>query len=217
MKIFIIFILAIQAFSTPIRITRLLSKFRQKYDLPSIKYNYEVENLLNEYRINKTEKWFYQDAIVPENYTNVPMMYKNKTLFKMNYPRFNSDHITEDHIFPKGWLKMCRDTFNGDIKKTFKFRIRQKGCFDWNLCSKNVYNYYSTCYKKEPPTVSRVRCSWANQFLPKFLERSFTEIACIKLDLPGPYLPDSLKGIQKRSFICYYKADVPNSDHPFMS
>lgn len=218
MKLIAVFLLIASIFASPSNILKAINNKRNDYNLPMVSYDHDLANELDLYKHTYGDKWFVKnttDFIQPANWTNTPFIYGGKQIFKMGYPRKNYrfilNYATFDHWTRKGFRYMFHDTNNGDIARTLSYRITQNRFFDWSGCNRTYYNYYSSCLKKEPPKEGGHSDSWSFQFTPFMLARSFTKIACVKLDVQGEFAPP----IQKKMFVCYFQALPETSDLPF--
>ncbi len=194
----------------------VINNARNNYNLPKIIYNDALHNDLYNFAETVPKSWWFSNtSFTPAEtgFAHVPFVYKNKTIFNMGFPKMNHFHamLREEFKGYKNYRYIFRDTNNGDISKTIKFRFSQGYCFNWKACNKTSYNYYSSCLKKEPPTEGSKSCSWAWQYSPILLERSMKNIACILTDIVGPFSPR----IQKNTFFCYSLYEKQINDYPF--
>ncbi len=203
----------------PLLLIQVINKLRINNDLPIVTYNYTLHNELNNFKETYGSNWFLLNTTLPDcNYTK-PLVYNDDIIFKRSCYKRNSFRILEYSNFTEyrqnDWNYLFHDTNNGNVAKTIKYRIRQRHCFDFDLCLSKDYNYYAYCLKNKPTNESRKPCSWAWQYYPKLLISSLEQISCVLLDVPGFALPTDLVGIQHKSFYCYGKHGKELTDYPF--
>ena len=183
--------------ASPKQVIKQINKDRREYDLPKIEYNWTLHDYLKKYK--DQGEWMYADS----NVSTVNFVYKNQT----RYSNINGVHIND------GFKYFYRDTYKDSVLKIIKFRSNQKDCFDINLCSNETYNKYVSCMTKLQ-LVNSKKCSYANSYLPMHLIRSLKNIAILKLDYKGRFVPEKNKKTQKKSFWIYGYYDVQLSDNP---
>jgi hypothetical protein len=98
----------------------------------------------------------------------------------------------------------------------FRFREMQTVCFSWSHCNNITYSNFDSCIPDNLRNKKRngqSLCGYACEFDMRLL-LPFSEIACMKTGVPGPYTPIN----QPNGFVCYAsaaKALVFNNDIPY--
>ena len=182
--------------------THQINKERDAYDLPFIIRNKTLEAQI--YNYNHDVNWYYEQGSVYSTYNYANGKYLKK----------NGDHIT-DYMNLTDYNFLFRDRTNRNIKYIMSFRRRQRKCFDFKKCNKTNFLGYTSCLINPASNKPYRKCSWAWQYYPKIIERSLTEIACVKLGKPPPNNdPNFNRENKKGAFFCYGKYNSTN-DYPF--
>lgn len=191
-------------------ILQMINKERINFNLPLVVYNYSFESELIKHRDKYGDSWFVENTTRSEYF---PLVWRNQTIAIRN-SYFNGRYIGE--YINTSFSYLFHDTYKNSMEKIIKFRVNQLNCFNWDNCLKNQYTRYVSCLKDTPILYPPLdRCAWAWWYVPQMLTRSLSEIACVKLNVTSPDVPDPLRQIQKSTFICYSNSKIPKSDNPF--
>lgn len=105
---------------------------------------------------------------------------------------------------------MFRDTLKENkLKKIFRFRIRQKKCFDFSKCSNESFNYFTTCLKSKKGIYEDLKiCSYAYAYYPLLVSPKLKYFACKINEGSGAFVPNSLKDVQENNFWCFSNINI---------
>jgi len=185
---------------------------RSKYNLSKVTYNHGLEKDLGLF----DSSWFFENST--EFFNLVPIIY-NGTVLQVRNQSLNGQfalyYYPLNKYYDQGFRYLFRDSLKNSIADILSFRAKQHDCFDFKKCSNNSFNEFQTCLIDKPVMVNSRHCSYAFYYFPKFLIRSLTQIACIKLNFAGPAVPINLVGIQNKTFFCYGKHNQLLNDKPF--
>lgn len=185
--------------------TQLLKLINKERVIP-ITYNNELHNDLIKFNESVGMNYFFEES---KNYSYIVRRY-NRT------QNLNCQFLMKEPFFRNytGFDYMFRDTFKTSISSIFKFRIKQKVCFDKNKCGV-VFDDFTTCLKDnsaENVIGDEKKCSWAMYYYPRIVHKDLQSIACLTLNRRGPSVPLHLYNTQLKVFICYgkYKKQFEN-------
>ncbi len=197
-----ILLIVLVVISTPVKLIKFINNERSKYSISPITYNYSLHDELLEFNKTVGQDWFYNKS----NYSYIVKEYNR-------VQDLNCQFLMLDNKFKdSGFVYMFRDTFKTNVLSIFKYRIKQKNCFNWKLCNKTKFNDFVSCLKDPSPGSvigNSIKCSWGMYYLPKIMHRDLQQVACLSLDRQGPSTPLHLIGIQNKAFICYMKIKNP--------
>jgi hypothetical protein len=208
---FLSLLLVFSSLASPSRVVSIINQERHLFSDSPIMFNNSL--ITDIHNFNKSIDWFYTKS---ENYS-----YHYKLLNGSR--RWNGDFILEYPEFSEykkdGWQWMFRDRTFRTVSYIIGMRIRQKSCFDWKMCNRNLFFDYITCLKSFPkiPNLPYVKCDWCYQYYPKMVEPSLKQIACIKLLNKGNNSIFIQTGDNKpMAFFCYGKFSKNiTDDYPF--
>jgi len=160
-------------------------------------FSYELYDALVEFLLTKNSGFLF------ENDTSI---YKYK-VFGTRYPMTGYGLLKRPEF--KSFSSRCRYFFHDTTKSSknsiyniFRFRIVQKKCFNYYLCSKNeTSNYFSCNIFKNSDVASRNKCSWVHRYYGHIIKDNQDSFACVRVNHPGPYTPRPW--IQTESFWCF--------------
>lgn len=92
------------------------------------------------------------------------------------------------HFRPMNYSYLFRETYKDSIPKIIRMRLSQRDCNHTDF-------------------VDGMPCSWKYIYYDTLMQ-DFTNFACKSLNFEGRWVPEWLKGIQKKSFMCYFDSKV---------
>lgn len=177
-----------------------INTLRDKYDLPPVKYDYDLHYELLRIKNNTWDGYFYEQ---------MPAQ-----CIKMPYDRCNYNRGY--FLRPLGRFPGWHDTIlmSNRILRIMKQRIAQERCFNISLCSRDEFTNWISCLKdpSEEANVLPGKCIWSYHYFPKLL-LPMTKFACVILKYETGLSPIS----QPYSFWCYTDYDWINSKNDLLA
>jgi len=187
-----------QQWITPL--LRQVNHVRDDYDLPTVKYDYQLHNELIKIKNETWDGYFYEQ--MPAQCIKMPYSRCNPNRGYFLRPLGNYALFSDTILTPK------------KINLVMRQRIAQKKCMKIENCSKTEWTNFISC-AKDPSVDFREPgpCIWFYHYFPKLLLKDLKSFACVILDYESGYSPI----YQPYSFWCYSNANWfdRTSDYPF--
>ena len=178
-----------------------INRERRIYGLPQVTYNHsiqkELESVPKDYWFNKTLNQTH------EFYLGSQLRVRPYNLYFHN--------VTDPFKY------LFHDTAKTTMASILRFRVKQRPCFKLDKCSEEDFEMFYTCGGRESHLVNSKPCSWFMHYYPRIILKSLKQIGCILPRIEGPSVPDNLKGVQKKVFICYGDYGTIESDNPLQN
>ena len=199
-----VLMLLISVLASPTKIIDIINNERKIYNQPPIYYNYEIQNKIKKYE--SLGSWFYESG----NLSYTILRFNRTNNLKGSFLNKYINNTDFDYLF--------RDTYKNSVSKIFQFRANQRKFFNYKLCSKTSFDYYSSCVNNPKKMLRNSKpSSWYYAYYPGLINENLKWIFCLKLNTQGKYTPEKLKNIQYKSFWCYKNIFNRTSDYPFNS
>lgn len=177
---------------------KVMNTERRRFGLQAVNFNYTVQEELN---------------TIPDNYWFNTSLNQTHEFYLGDEKRVRPYNLYF-HNSTEPFKYLFHDTVKTTMSSIFSHRVKQRKCFKLKKCSKDSFNMYYTCGGKKQDVRDSTKCSWFFHYYPRFLLKSLTQISCVLPPIEGPNVPNHLRGIQKKVFICFGNHKDPTSDNP---